>query len=129
VCDCGDAVCVSHYLMATFESESFDSTTVSVEHRPLDSSKIISGNPTTGNQVIGITESMKTGVWEHSIGVSTDEEAEEIFVVLAGKGRVVLENGNVMLLAPGVVGKFRAGEKTRWEIDEPLRKVWVIKNE
>lgn len=68
---------------------------------------------------------MTIGVWEHSIGVSTDTENDEVFVVLSGRGRIRMQDGAILELAPGTVGRLFAGEQTRWEIDEPLRKVWV----
>ena len=68
---------------------------------------------------------MAVGVWEHSAGVSTDVEASEMFVVVSGRGRVTCEQGGVIDLAPGVVGTLEAGSRTRWEITEALRKVWI----
>lgn len=70
-------------------------------------------------------DGMAVGVWEHSAGVSTDVEASELFVVISGRGRVTCEQGGVIELAPGVVGRLQAGARTCWEITEPLRKVWI----
>ena len=60
------------------------------------------------------------------MGVSTDVEAEEIFVILSGRGRIILKDGTVLQLFPGAVGRLKAGEETRWEIDEQLKKVYVV---
>jgi uncharacterized cupin superfamily protein len=49
-----------------------------------------------------------------------------VFVVIEGKGRVILKNGTVLELFPGVVGTLIAGEEPRWEVDEPLKKVWIV---
>lgn len=73
-------------------------------------------------------DGMDVGVWEHSAGVSTDTEASEVFVVVSGRGRVTCEQGGVIDLAPGVVGYLEAGARTRWEIDEPVRKVWISRS-
>jgi len=52
-----------------------------------------------------------------------------VFVVLSGRGRICLQDGSLLELGPGTVGRLLAGEQTRWEIDEPLRKVWVSVND
>ena len=67
----------------------------------------------------------RLGVWEHPVGTSTDVEQDEVFVVLSGRGRVVLPDGSELALAPGTIGVLEAGTPTTWIIEEPLRKVWV----
>lgn len=100
---------------------------VVVEHAPLNSAQVVSGNVTTGGVELVGTEKLKVGVWEHSgNSVSTDVENEEVFVVLSGKGKVWLEDGSFLELAPGVIGRFKQGEKTRWEIEETMRKVFIV---
>ncbi len=97
-----------------------------LEHRPLDGPRNISGGVTTAVQPLGVEGDMEVGVWEHSVGTSSDVEVEEIFVVLAGRGRVTCDQGGVIELAPGVVGLLPSGARTTWEITEPLRKVWIV---
>jgi len=46
-------------------------------------------------------------------------------VVISGRGRISDDEGNVIELAPGVVGVLSAGARTTWEITEPIRKVWI----
>ncbi len=87
--------------------------------------KNVSGNVTTGSVDLGETDKLTTGIWEHSVGTSTDVECDEVFVILSGKGRVYVD-GKVLELAPGVVGTLVAGSSTRWEIDETIRKVYVF---
>ena len=57
----------------------------------------------------------------HPVGVSTDVEVDEVFVVLEGRGRVLLKDGRVLELFPGVVGTLIAGEETTsaW-------KIWIV---
>lgn len=74
----------------------------------------------------GSTEKLNTGLWEHSVGISIDVEVDEVFVILEGKGRVILKSGEVLHLEKGTVGTLKAGEESRWEIDEPLKKVWIM---
>ncbi len=91
----------------------------------------LSPNPVrTGSLLLRGTPHLRTGIWEHSPGVSTDVEVEEVFVVVAGSGRLVLLDSNppgvTMELKVGTVVHLAAGERTRWEIDEPgLRKVFI----
>ncbi len=106
-----------------------DQASIVVNHEPLDDVRDISGGVTTGSVRIGDTATMSTGIWEHSVGVSIDTESDEVFVVLSGRGRICLQDGSILELGPGTVGRLLDGEQTRWEIDEPLRKVWVSHND
>jgi uncharacterized cupin superfamily protein len=49
-----------------------------------------------------------------------------VFVIISGKGRIIFEDGTVLHIAPGSIGRLFSGQRTRWEVDEPLRKVWVM---
>lgn len=95
-----------------------------VQHQPLPAHLAETTGVSTGSVPLESIAGLVGGVWEHSTGISTDVEQDEMFVVIAGRGRIVLDDGSVLDLKPGTVGVLRAGEKTRWEIDEPLRKVW-----
>ena len=106
--------------------EGYPTATVTVTHLPLDDERRISEGVTTGSVQLTSVHGMGVGVWEHSAGHSRDIEVNEVFVVLSGRGRVRSDDGGVMELAPGVVGVLHAGTSTTWEIDEPLRKVWLI---
>jgi uncharacterized protein len=65
------------------------------------------------------------GLWGMEPGVDHDTEVDEVFVVLAGRGTVEFEDGEVLTLAPGVAVRLRAGERTTWTVTEALRKVYV----
>jgi uncharacterized protein len=67
----------------------------------------------------------EVGVWEMAPGTEQDTEADEVFVVLAGRGTVTFEDGEVVDLAPGVAVRLTAGERTTWVVTETLRKVYV----
>ena len=109
-------------------SKVFDSKIVDLEYNSIDSSQVISPSDgiQTGFAEVGETSKLKTGVWRHPVGVSTDTEVDEVFVVIEGKGRVILKDGTILNLHPGVVGTLLPGEETKWEIDEPLTKVWIV---
>jgi len=65
------------------------------------------------------------GLWGMEPGVDHDTEVDEVFVVLAGRGTVEFEDGEVVTLAPGVAVRLRAGERTTWTVTETLRKVYI----
>ncbi|MDF1604404.1 cupin domain-containing protein [Nocardioides sp. YIM 152315] len=71
---------------------------------------------------VGDTE---VGVWEMPPGTEQDTEADEVFVVLAGRGTVTFDDGEVVELRPGVAVRLRGGERTTWTVTETLRKVYV----
>lgn len=96
---------------------------------PLDPDQVVSGDPQVRHLAIASDDAVAIGVWQHSPGVSTDVEADEIFVVLAGRATVVVDGGPTLELAPGVVGRLAAGASTTWTVHETLRKVYVVRNE
>jgi uncharacterized protein len=67
----------------------------------------------------------EVGLWGMEPGVDHDTEVDEVFVVIAGRGTVEFEDGEVVTLAPGVAVRLRAGERTTWTVTETLRKVYV----
>ncbi|MEP9363052.1 cupin domain-containing protein [Nocardioides sp. CN2-186] len=71
---------------------------------------------------LGETE---VGLWGMEPGTDHDTEVDEVFVVLAGRGTVEFEDGEVVTLAPGVAVRLSAGERTTWTVTETLRKVYV----
>lgn len=104
---------------------SFQARDIVLSHAPLDSARNVSGNVTTAVAAVATEGDMEVGVWEHSVGTSTDTEVEEVFVVLEGAGTVTCDEGGAIELSPGVVGLLPAGARTTWEITQPLRKVWI----
>lgn len=91
----------------------------------LDAARNASGEVTTAVAAVATEGDMEIGVWEHSVGTSTDVEVEEVFVVISGAGTVTCDQGGRIDLAPGVVGMLPSGARTTWTITEPLRKVWI----
>lgn len=92
-----------------------------LKHSALDPSIVVEGSPTVGWAMAGTG----FGVWEHSVGVSTDIEVDEVFLVLSGSGRVEFEGERAsLMLEPGTLASLEAGEKTVWTITQTLRKVF-----
>ena len=68
---------------------------------------------------------VSVGLWEAGPGVDTDVEVDELFLVLSGTGTVTFDDGESVELRPGVLVRLSAGEHTRWEITERLRKLYL----
>jgi uncharacterized cupin superfamily protein len=69
----------------------------------------------------------RVGLWEMAPGVDHDTEADEVFIVLSGRGRIDFEDGSTVDLAPGVCVRLYAGDRTTWTVTESLRKVYVAR--
>ena len=92
----------------------------------LDPVQVIDGTPATG--VLDLADSgFACGLWEHSVGTSTDVEADEVFVVLSGRARIDIEGQESIDIGPGDVVQLEAGTRTTWQIHEDLRKFWVTR--
>ena len=107
-------------------NSAFDAVTAELRFADLPEDKSPAGPIATGVQMLAATDDLEVGVWEHPVGTSTDVETDEVFVVLSGRGRVTCADGTVLDLKPGTVGVLAAGTATTWEVEETLRKVWVV---
>jgi uncharacterized cupin superfamily protein len=105
-----------------------DSTQIVIQKtpftHPLDDTR-----PQTGEVEFGITDTLRVGLWEHTKGASLQENDDEVFVVLKGKGRIIFEDGETFDLKEGTVGRLLAGKNRKWEISEDFRKVWIVTKE
>jgi uncharacterized protein len=80
----------------------------------------------TATAELGEVAGVSFGLWEAGPGVDVDVEADELFLVLQGRGEVSFEDGSRLALAPGVLVRLRAGDRTTWTIEERLRKLYVV---
>lgn len=94
---------------------------------PIDTAQVRAGSPRAGHVTLDETGDRTIGVWEHSPGVSTDVEADEVFVVVAGAGTIEFDEPALppVELRPGVIVRLTAGMRTVWTVRETLRKVYV----
>ena len=67
------------------------------------------------------------GLWEMAPGTIEDTEVDEVCLMLAGRGTVQFEDGEIVTLVPGLALHLRAGERTVWTVTETLRKVYVAR--
>ena len=86
-------------------------------------------SPYTGETEFGATEGLRVGVWDHSVGKSVQENDDEVFVVLRGKGKIILDDKTSLELEPGTVGRLLKGVNRHWVISEDFRKVWITRKE
>ncbi|MCH9719065.1 MAG: cupin domain-containing protein [Actinomycetia bacterium] len=95
-----------------------------IDSLPLPKDQLVAGAPNAGMLDFG-TAGFACGLWEHSEGVSTDVEADEVFVVLSGRARIEIVGQQDLEIEPGNVVLLEAGAETTWHVTEPLRKFWV----
>lgn len=101
-----------------------DAAALALSHEPVPADQVVGGAPTAG--LAELTDTI--GVWEHTPGVSTDVEADEVFVVLTGSATVAFEEPGLdpIELRPGSVVRLEAGMRTVWTVRETLRKVYIL---
>ncbi len=87
--------------------------------------EIVDGSPTAAVRTLDQVAGAEVGLWEMTRGAARDVEADEVFVVLAGRGAVTFDDGERIELRPGVVVRLHAGDRTEWTVTEPLRKLYV----
>ena len=85
--------------------------------------------PKTGEMEFGTTEKLRVGMWCHTVGKSVQENDDEVFVVLRGHGKIILDDNTTLELEPGTVGRLLKGQGRVWEITEDFRKVWITSKE
>jgi uncharacterized cupin superfamily protein len=99
---------------------------IDLEYSLVDAGQVVAGEPVVGVAELGVFGEHEYGVWEHSVGVSSDVEADEVFVVLFGAATVTFADGAVVELGAGSVGRLREGQSTVWAVTETLRKVYIV---
>jgi uncharacterized cupin superfamily protein len=95
---------------------------------PLDPAKVVSGTPEVLHRGIYAEDDLSVGIWQHGVGVSTDVEADEIFVVLSGRATIEIEDGPTLEVGPGDIGTYPPGTRTTWTVHETLRKVYLVRS-
>lgn len=100
------------------------STSTDVPLEALAPGQVVSGAPRAGALEFDSLD-VPCGLWEHTAGVSTDVEADEVFVVLSGHARIDVAGEGSLTVGPGDVVHLTAGAQTTWHVLEPLRKFWI----
>ncbi len=91
--------------------------------------QIESGSPKTGILELPDFAGVSMGIWEHTEGVSTDTEEDEVFIVISGGATIEFINADTSPLEvePGDIVHLNAGAKTRWIVRDHIRKVYLVK--
>jgi uncharacterized cupin superfamily protein len=105
---------------------SADARALPLAHEAVAPADVRDGAPTTASAELMSSGGASVGVWEITPGTVVDVEADEVFVVLAGRGEVELDDGSRLPLSAGTAVRLRAGDRTTWTITETLRKVYVL---
>lgn len=109
-------------------------TLVPLEHEPVTEEQSTGVPATTAFLELGTLAGTDYGIWEMSAGSMYDVEAEEVFIVLAGSGSVVIapfegRPAHTADLEPGTVMRLSAGMATTWTVTETLRKIYLTPTE
>jgi uncharacterized cupin superfamily protein len=99
-----------------------------LEPEPLDPAQILAGNPRTSAKVLWRSPDGRSerGIWQITPGTVTDTEADEFFVVTAGRATIAIEDGPTLEVGPGDAVTLAAGARTRWTVHETLRKAYHL---
>ena len=97
---------------------------------PLSQEKVIEGAPLEGHRTLAAHGDTSIGLWELSESISSDVEADELFVVLSGRASVEIaadakRAATTLELQAGSIVRLSAGMRTVWHVHETLRKLYV----
>ncbi|QZY52881.1 cupin domain-containing protein [Leucobacter tenebrionis] len=114
-------------------NEAVRGLSLDVELEAVPADDVVSGEPRQGITELGGIGGVETGIWELRGGVVTDTETDELFVVLSGGARIELlevpghpeETGRTVEVGPGDVMRLVAGTRTRWSVEDHIRKVYI----
>ena len=83
---------------------------------------------TRGRKLLDQEGQPAVGIWDCTPGswTVTDRQDTEVSTILAGRGRITDSDGEQQEIGPGDVLVLPLGWSGRWEILEPLRKVYVV---
>jgi hypothetical protein len=88
--------------------------------------EILAGTPTAGTRSVDTDGIADIGLWGMSAGTVRDVEADEVFLVLAGRATVTVTGSDEVLdLRPGTLVRLYAGDRTEWTVTEAVRKLYI----
>ncbi|EWT00899.1 cupin [Intrasporangium oryzae NRRL B-24470] len=109
-----------------------DAASLVLRHERVPGEQVVAGEPSTGLVELGRVGELAVGVWEMTPGAMSDTEADEVFVVITGHGRIDFVetpgegSGHAPIdLATGAVVRLTAGMRTVWTVEKTVRKIWV----
>jgi uncharacterized protein len=102
-----------------------NAATAEVPTSPLAPEAVVAGLPQSGSVDLPSPPGLDVGIWEHTVGSSTDVEVDEVFVVISGRATIEWAGGSPVEIGPGDVVTLAEGAATTWTVHETLRKVYV----
>ena len=95
---------------------------------PIPAEDVIDGDPQATAAILWSSADGKfaNGIWECTPGEFKWLHPNETATVLQGKATVTPEGGEPIVLEAGSVVFFPAGLKTRWQIEQTLRKTFHL---
>lgn len=116
-------------LLPDGRNEAVRGTSVTVELESVPAEDVVSGSPRQGVAELGEIGGAQAGIWELREGVVTDTEVDELFIVLSGGARIEFlsgpEQGGTVEVGPGDVMRLVGGSRTRWTVEDHIRKVYI----
>ncbi|QIM19237.1 cupin domain-containing protein [Leucobacter coleopterorum] len=99
---------------------------IEVALEAVPASDVVSGSPRQGFAELGSIGGCETGIWELRSGTVVDTEVDEIFVVLSGGATIeFLDEDRSVEVGVGDVMRLVAGSRTRWTVEDHIRKVYI----
>lgn len=113
-------------LLPSGRNERVEGTRLPVELEAVPAEETVVGSPRQGVAELGSIGGAEVGIWELRSGTVTDTEVDELFVVLSG-GAVVefMDEDRRVEVGPGDVMRLVAGSRTRWIVEDHIRKVYI----
>lgn len=125
---------MSEELLPQGRNEVVGGTALDIALEAVDAASTVSGLPTEGTVELGTLAGAELGVWELRDGTVTDTEVDEFFVVVSGGATIEFLDEPADQGAPGSrtvsvgvgdVMRLAAGSRTRWTVEDHIRKVYI----
>lgn len=117
---------MSGYLLPEGRNGAVRGIAAPVELEDVPADDTVSGSPRQGVAELGAVGGAETGIWELRGGAVTDTEVDELFVVLSGGATIeLLDEDRTVEVGPGDVMRLVAGTRTRWTVEDHIRKVYI----
>lgn len=104
-------------------------TTADETRTPVDADRLVSGQPTqaVANAYSSVDQRFHSGIWEGDVGAWRVRYTEhELCHMLAGKVRIVDQEGCETIVVAGDSFVIPAGFEGIWEVLEPARKLYAV---
>jgi uncharacterized cupin superfamily protein len=107
-----------------------DANTAELPDQLAPGTEIVAGQPTANSLAVDTGGIADIGLWSMTEGHVRDIEADEVFLVLAGRATVTIAGGategdEVLHLQPGALVRLYAGDHTEWLVTEAVRKLYI----